>query len=144
MRKFATAEVADEILTTGVSLGGKRVEASVMFSDVRTFSSIAQSLSQPDLFELLNNYYTLMFDAIAGQGGIVNQMLGDGLMAVFGAPLPHPDHRERAVRAALEMLELIEGFNREQARRGAIEIRIGIGIASGPVDQPASPAPSTA
>jgi len=133
VRKFATAEVADEILTTGVSLGGKRVEASVMFSDVRTFSSIAQSLSQPDLFELLNNYYTLMFDAIAGHGGIVNQMLGDGLMAVFGAPLPHPDHRERAVRAALEMLELIEGFNREQARRGAIEIRIGIGIASGPV-----------
>jgi class 3 adenylate cyclase len=133
VRKFATAEVADEILATGVALGGKAVEASVMFSDIRTFSSIAQALPQTDTFELLNNYYTLMFDAIAGHGGIVNQMLGDGLMAVFGAPLPHADHRERAVRAGLEMLELIDGFNREQVRRGAIEIRIGIGIASGPV-----------
>lgn len=133
VRKFATAEVADEILSTGVSMGGKRLEASVMFSDIRSYTSLTQSLSQPDTFELLNNYYTLMFDAIAGHGGIVNQMLGDGLMAVFGAPLPHADHRGRAVHAALEMLELVDGFNREQARRGAIEIRIGIGIASGPV-----------
>jgi class 3 adenylate cyclase len=133
VRKFATAEVADEILTTGVSLGGKHVEASVMFSDIRSFTSIAQSLPQADTFELLNNYYTLMFDAIAGHGGIVNQMLGDGLMAVFGAPLPHADHRDRAVRAALEMLDLMDGFNREQVLRGRIEIRIGIGIASGSV-----------
>jgi class 3 adenylate cyclase len=74
-----------------------------------------------------------MFDAIGGQGGIVNQMLGDGLMAVFGAPLPRADHVERAVRAALEMLELVAGFDREQAVRGKPEIRIGIGIASGQV-----------
>jgi adenylate cyclase len=133
VRKFATAEVADEILTTGVSLGGRHVEASVMFSDIRSFTSIAQSQSQADTFEMLNNYYTLMFDAIAGHGGIVNQMLGDGLMAVFGAPLPHADHRERAVRAALEMLDLVDGFNREQVLRGRMEMRIGIGIASGSV-----------
>ena len=74
-----------------------------------------------------------MFDAIGGQGGIVNQMLGDGLMAIFGAPLPRPDHRQRAVSAALEMQELVAGFNREQAARGGAEIRIGIGIASGPL-----------
>ena len=133
VRKFATAEVADEVLTAGVALGGKPVEASVMFSDIRSFTSISQGQSQADTFELLNNYYTLMFDAIAGHGGIVNQMLGDGLMAIFGAPLPLADHRNRSVRAALEMLDLVEGFNREQARRGAVEIRIGIGIASGPV-----------
>src|SRR4029453_5467018 len=96
-------------------------------------SSLAQSLSQPDTFELLNNYYTLMFDAIASHGGIVHQILGDGLRAVFGAPLPHADHRERAVRAALEMLDLVDGFNREQVLRGRMEMRIGIGIASGSV-----------
>ena len=112
-RKFATAEVAEELLTSGLALGGKHVEASVMFSDIR--------------------YYTLMFDAIGGQGGIVNQMLGDGLMAIFGAPLPRPDHRQRAVSAALEMQELVAGFNRDQAARGGAEIRIGIGIASGPL-----------
>jgi class 3 adenylate cyclase len=74
-----------------------------------------------------------MFDAIGGQGGIVNQMLGDGLMALFGAPLPRPDHRACAVRAALEMLELIAGFDREQSAQGKPVIAIGIGIASGQV-----------
>ncbi len=133
VRKFATAEVADEVRTTGLALGGKHVEASVMFSDIRSFTSITEALSQDDTFELLNSYYTLMFDAIGGHGGIVNQMLGDGLMAIFGAPLPRADHRDRAVRAALEMLDLVDGFNREQMLRGAVEIRIGIGIASGPV-----------
>jgi class 3 adenylate cyclase len=132
-RKFATAEVAEELLATGLALGGKHVEASVMFSDIRAFTSLAETLSPADTIELLNSYYTLMFDAIGGQGGIVNQMLGDGLMSIFGAPLPRADHRDRAVRAALEMLELVAGFNREQAVRGGAEIRIGIGIASGPL-----------
>jgi class 3 adenylate cyclase len=132
-RKFATAEVAEELLTTGLALGGKHVEASVMFSDIRAFTRLTEILSPADTIELLNSYYTLMFDAIGGHGGIVNQMLGDGLMAIFGAPLPRPDHRDRAVRAALEMLELVDGFNREQASRGGAEIRIGIGIASGPL-----------
>ena len=133
VRKFATAEVAEELLATGLALGGKHVDASVMFSDIRSFTSITEALSPADTIELLNGYYALMFDAIGGQGGIVNQMLGDGLMAIFGAPLPRADHRDRAVRAALDMLDLAEGFNREQALRGAVEIRIGIGIASGPV-----------
>src|SRR5262249_20861455 len=132
-RKFATAEVAEELLTTGLALGGKHVEASVMFSDIRSFTRIAETLSPADTIELLNSYYTLMFDAVGGQGGIVNQMLGDGLMAIFGAPVAHADHRTRAVRAALEMLELVEGFNREQALRGGGGIQIGIGIASGPL-----------
>src|SRR4030095_2640048 len=109
------------------------VDASVMFSDIRGFTSLTENLAPAETIELLNSYYTLMFDAIGGQGGIVNQMLGDGLMAIFGAPLPRADHRERAVRAALEMLDLVEGFNREQTLRGGMEIRIGIGIASGSV-----------
>ncbi len=133
VRKFATAEVADELLTAGLALGGKHVDASVMFSDIRAFTSITEALAPAATIELLNSYYTLMFDAIGGHGGIINQMLGDGLMAIFGAPLPHADHRVRAVRAALEMLDLIDGFNREQARRGGVEIRIGIGIASGAI-----------
>jgi class 3 adenylate cyclase len=60
-------------------------------------------------------------------------MMGDGLMAVFGAPLPRADHRDRAVRSALDMLALVDAFNQEQTRRGAVEIRIGIGIAAGAV-----------
>jgi class 3 adenylate cyclase len=132
-RKFATAEVAEELMATGFALGGKQVTATVMFSDIRSFTQIAESQSPAETIDLLNSYYTLMFDAIGNQGGIVNQMLGDGLMAMFGAPLPRADHRERAVRAALEMLELVADFDREQARQGKPEIKIGIGIASGQV-----------
>jgi len=132
-RKFATAEVAEELLATGFALGGKHVDATVMFSDIRSFTSLAESLQPAETIDLLNSYYTLMFDAISGHGGIVNQMLGDGLMALFGAPLPRADHAERAVRAGLEMLELVAGFDREQKAQGKPEIRIGIGIASGQV-----------
>jgi class 3 adenylate cyclase len=132
-RKFATAEVAEELLATGFALGGKHVDATVMFSDIRSFTSLAESLQPAETIDLLNSYYTLMFDAIGSHGGIVNQMLGDGLMALFGAPLPRADHAERAVRAGLEMLELVAGFDREQKAQGKPEIRIGIGIASGQV-----------
>ena len=132
-RKFATAEVAEELLTTGFALGGKYVDATVMFSDIRSFTSLVESRGPAETIDLLSSYYTLMFDAIGGHGGVVNQMVGDGLMAVFGAPLPHADHAERAVRAGLEMMDLVADFDREQAAQGKPEIRIGIGIASGQV-----------
>ena len=104
-----------------------------MFSDIRGFTTIAESQSPADTIELLNTYYTLMFEAISDQNGIVNQMVGDGLMAIFGAPLPLDDRCKHAVRAALEMIELVELFNFDQAAQGKVQIRIGIGIASGQV-----------
>ena len=102
-----------------------------MFSDIRGFTPLVESQPPEETIELLNTYYTLMFDAISGHGGIVNQMMGDGLMAIFGAPVPLPDHGESAVRAALEMIEMVELFNLERAAAGKPAIRIGIGIASG-------------
>src|SRR3990172_7317867 len=131
IRKFATEEVADDLETSGFALGGKYVDATAMFSDIRSFTTIAESQSPADTIELLNSYYALMFEAINDHGGTVNQMIGDGLMAIFGAPQPHADHCERAVRAALEMVSLVELFNRERAAQGKVQIRIGIGIASG-------------
>jgi class 3 adenylate cyclase len=74
-----------------------------------------------------------MMDAIDGEGGIVNQMVGDGLMAIFGAPTALENHRQAAVLAARQMVELIRLFNTEQAARGKVEIQIGVGIASGRV-----------
>ena len=94
---------------------------------------IAESQSPADTIELLNTYFTLMFEAIEGQGGIVNQIVGDGLMAIFGAPQPRPDHELRAVRAAMEMVQLIGMFNQQQAAEAKAPIKIGIGIASGRV-----------
>jgi class 3 adenylate cyclase len=131
VRRFATAEVAEDLQQTGFSLGGKRVRGSVLFADIREFTPLAESQPPEETIELLNTYYTLMFNAISGHGGIVSQIAGDGLMAVFGAPLPLADHCDAAVRAALEMIELIELFNVEQGVSNKPPIRIGIGIASG-------------
>ena len=131
--KFATKEVADDLLTSGFSLGGKFVDASAMFCDIRSFTTIAEGRGPAEIIELLNDYYTLMMDAISGEGGIVNQMVGDGLMAIFGAPVRREDHRQAAVRAARQMIDLIRLFNEEQAARDRVQIQIGIGIASGRV-----------
>lgn len=129
--KFATSEVAEDLLATGFALGGKYVEASAMFSDIRGFTTISESQSPEDTIELLNTYYTLMFDAISGHEGVVNQIVGDGLMAIFGAPASNPEHARCAVDAALEMVELVELFNQEQASQGKLELQIGVGVATG-------------
>jgi class 3 adenylate cyclase len=130
-RTFATPEVAEELMKSGFALGGKYVNATAMFADIRSFTTIAESQEPGVTIELLNNYFALMFDAIAGYGGTVNQMVGDGLMAVFGAPINMEDHRERAVRAALDMVDNLVIFNGEQAALNRAPINIGIGIASG-------------
>ena len=131
VRRFATSEVAEDLQQSGFSLGGRWVEGSVMFSDIRGFTSLVESQPPEDVIELLNTYYTLMFEAITGHGGVVNQMVGDGLMAIFGAPLPLADHHAAAVFAAQEMIELVEMFSQQQLAAGKPQIRIGIGIASG-------------
>jgi adenylate cyclase len=131
LRRFATAEVAQDVEESGFALGGHYVEATAMFSDIRGFTTLAEKQSPADTIELLNTYYTLMFEAITGQGGVVNQMVGDGLMAIFGAPAPLPNHGEQAVLAALEMIEMIDLFNLDQAALGKPTIKIGIGIATG-------------
>jgi class 3 adenylate cyclase len=131
--KFATKEVAQDLLTSGFSLGGKYVDATAMFCDIRSFTSIAEGREPTETIELLNDYYTLMMDAIGAEGGIVNQIVGDGLMAIFGAPVPREDHRRAAVLAARQMIDLIRLFNEEQAARDKVQIQIGVGIASGRV-----------
>jgi len=131
VRRFATAEVAQDLQQSGFTLGGKRVQGTVMFSDIRGFTSMVERQSPEETIELLNTYYTLMFEAITGAGGVVNQMVGDGLMAIFGAPLPLPGHSAAAARAALEMLDLVTLYNAERALEDKMPIAIGIGIATG-------------
>ncbi len=131
IRKFATDEVADELLATGFSLGGKWVEATSMFCDIRSFTTIVEAQSPAETIELLNDYYTLMMEAIGEEGGIVNQMVGDGLMAIFGAPLPRADHCVRAVRAAVQMIELIEGYATERQALGRAPSASASGLPQG-------------
>ncbi|MEQ1805369.1 MAG: adenylate/guanylate cyclase domain-containing protein [Burkholderiaceae bacterium] len=131
VRRFATAEVAQDLQQSGFALGGKRIRGTVMFADIRGFTSLVESQPPEETHDLLNAYYALMFDAIGNHGGVVNQMIGDGLMAIFGAPLPLEDHGACAVRAALEMTELIELFNQDRQFSGKPLIAIGVGIATG-------------
>ena len=131
VRRFATSEVAEDLQRSGFVLGGKRIEGTVMFCDIRGFTSITEAQSPEETIELLNTFYTLMFDAITGAGGVVNQMVGDGLMSIFGAPLPLADARGSAARAAREMIELIDMLNVERQAGGRLPLKIGVGIATG-------------
>lgn len=130
-RTFATPQVAEELLKDGFALGGKHVDATAMFADIRSFTALSESQGPADTIEMLNDYFALMFDAITNHGGTLNQMIGDGLMAVFGAPMPNDRHCEQAVRAALEMIEDLAGFNADRSARHKTSVEIGIGIASG-------------
>jgi len=121
------------MLQSGFALGGKRIHASVLFSDIRGFTALVESQGPEETIDLLNTYYTLMFDAIGSHGGVVNLIIGDGLMALFGAPLPLDDCAGSAVAAGLEMLELIGQFNHERSAVNKPALRIGIGVATGDV-----------
>lgn len=131
VKRFATSEVAQDLQQSGFALGGRHVHGTAMFSDIRGFTGLAESQEPEETIELLNTYYTLMFEAITSQGGVVNQMVGDGLMAIFGAPLALPDPALAAVRAALDMQEMIALLNADREPQGKPPIRIGVGIATG-------------
>ena len=133
LSRFATTEVARDLRDQGFAIGGRRVRASVLFCDIRGFTALSEDQTPEATIDLLNAWYALMFDAIGAHGGIVSLMVGDGLMALFGAPRPLADPAQRAVEAAREMLDLIDGFNVERRALGAPALRIGIGIATGEV-----------
>ena len=132
-RTFATPEVAEELLRTGFSLGGKKINASILFADIRSFTTLAESLDPSETIDMLNRYFASMFESINSNHGTVNQLVGDGLLAVFGAPIYFEDHREHAVRAALQMLDQLKIFNEEQSVQNKIQLKIGIGVASGEI-----------
>ena len=133
VERFATSAVAADLQQGGFALGGRRVQATVMFCDIRGFTAIVESQGPEETIELLNTWYTLMFEAITSQGGVVNQMIGDGLMAIFGAPLPVAEPPLAAVRASLDMMEMIALLNAERASEGKAALAMGVGIATGEV-----------
>ena len=134
--RFVPEAVVDQVLASadGVRLGGVRGEATVMFSDLRGFTSFSETLEPERVIESLNRYLTEMSEAILDHGGTLVAYMGDGIMAVFGAPLKQEDHADRALEAAREMLARMEGFNgwlREQELHDGF--KMGIGLNSGPV-----------
>jgi adenylate cyclase len=135
--RFVPEAVVDDVLARaedGLRLGGERKIVTVMFSDIRGFTTYSEKHAPEEVIEVLNEYLTIMSDVIAAHGGTLVAYMGDGIMAVFGAPTDQVDHADRALAAAEEMAgPALEQVNALLAVRGDEPFRIGIGLNSGPV-----------
>ena len=130
--QYVNPEVARLAIEQEGRLEGEVVECTVLFVDIRRFTSLAEVLPPKRLIGVLNRYFDRMLTVVEAEGGIVNKFGGDSLLAVFGSPLnPTPDHAERAVRAALRMRVALAAFNREQVATEMPELRVGFGLATG-------------
>jgi adenylate cyclase len=136
--RYVPPQVVDDLVKQaeyGIRLGGTRLEGTVMFCDLRNFTTLAESVEAEITINVLNRYLSEMSEAILDHGGTVVSYMGDGIMAVFGAPHPQADHAARALAAAREMRSVrLDRFN-DWLRSEAIcdGFQVGIGLASGPV-----------
>jgi adenylate cyclase len=135
--RYVAREVAEEIFKDpehADSLRGERSEVTVLFCDIRGFTSLSERLTPEEVVSLLNDFYTLMIEATTKHDGILDKFLGDAVMAVFGAPiLPHADHARRAVLTALDMRNAVAGLSQRRAAAGKESIDVGIGVSLGEV-----------
>lgn len=132
--RYVTREVAEHAIQFGAAPGGELIEASVIFADIRGFTTLTEASDPNTLIEMLNRYFRLAASVVVGHGGMVNKYGGDSILAVFGTPLnPANDHAERAFTAALDLPGALARFNEDQRARGEPRIEIGIGIATGPI-----------
>jgi adenylate cyclase len=130
--RFVPEGVVDEVLEhtdEDLRLGGVRRECTVLFSDLRGFTSFSEGTPPDEVISVLNHYLTEMSDAILDRGGTLITYLGDGIMAVFGAPLDQPDHRDRALATARDMLDRLERVNSNEKHRFSMGIGINTGYA---------------
>jgi adenylate cyclase len=131
--RFVSRDVAAAVLDGRVPLAGERREVSILFQDIRGFTSLSERLDPAALLRVLNQFFTEVVAAVEAEGGVVKQFTGDGVMALFGAPEARPDHPERAVRAALGIVRRLDGLNALLAQQGMTPLSIGVGIHTGEV-----------
>jgi len=135
--RYVSDEVVNVLLAEGRSpdLQGEALNVTVLFSDIRNFTTISEKLSAHEVVAMLNEYFTRVCKPIQAEGGMVNKFIGDAVMGVFGSPVPYADHPRRAVRAALGMAAEADGFKawmRERfPDRGLPEFGIGVGLHTG-------------
>jgi adenylate cyclase len=131
---YVSPEVADAAVRTGAGLGGTLVDCSVIFSDIRDFTTLSERMPPQRLVEVINRYMTAMVSVIVDHGGVVTRFGGDSVLAVFGTPLnPMTDHADRAVRTAIGMRRALATFNQAETVDRLPNLESGIGIATGPV-----------
>lgn len=129
MSRYMSPNLAEKLLESNeFSLGGTKTMATILFTDIRNFTTLSEALGAEETVKLLNSYFSLMVDCIQKEKGILDKFIGDALMAVFGNPFPHEDDPDRAVRAAIEMMRSLSRFNNTREKRGLEPIIHGIGI----------------
>lgn len=133
--KYVSKPLAREILSHRheMKLGGEEKEVTILFSDIRGFTTLAEGLSPTDVVELLNEYFSMMVKVVGHYEGMVDKFMGDAVLALFGAPMSVGDEALRAVCCALAMQDAIEQFNQSGVKIGREPIAAGIGINTGPV-----------
>jgi len=131
--KYVTREIRDEILAGRIPLNGQRVEATLLFSDLRNFTAYVEEASPEEIIISMREYFTVLQRAIRKHQGLVLQFVGDEIEAVFGVPMRDSDHAARAVRAALEMRKSLEALNQKRIQEGRQPFKHGIGIHTGEV-----------
>jgi adenylate cyclase len=125
-----------ELVVSGevaVEKGGQARETSVFFSDIRGFTAMSETRTAQEIVDMLNEYFEQMVEIIFKYEGTLDKFVGDEIMALFGAPVAHPDDAYRAVKVAVEQLRVLEQWNKVRVAEGEAAIHIGIGINSGPV-----------
>lgn len=134
MSRYMDPVLAQELLASDDDvLGGKNVKASVLFTDIRSFTTISEQLGAQDTVTLLNDYFTVMVDCVADEGGTLDKFIGDAMMVLFGSPVEYPDSSDRAVRSAIAMMRGLYDFNQQQQSEEKMTIDHGIGIHTGKV-----------
>jgi adenylate cyclase len=127
--KVASVEVVEQLLQGKIELGGEERLVTVIFTDIRNFTTICETLAPQQSLALLNEFLTAISEVVEGRGGVVDKYLGDGVMALFGAPVTRPDDAQRALEAALEIRARIEvGLRPSLAARGLPNPEVGIGL----------------
>ncbi|GAP93526.1 adenylate/guanylate cyclase domain-containing protein [Leptolyngbya sp. NIES-2104] len=132
MYRYMTQELAEQLLENpdAAKMGGDRKDVSVLFSDIRSYTTLTELLKAEEVVEMLNQYFESMVEAVFMHKGILDKYIGDAIMAVFGSPLPLDDHEWMAVQTALEMRHRLAAFNQARRSRNEKTIEIGIGINS--------------
>ena len=133
--RYMTPSVADRVMALGedVLMVGERKDVTVLFSDIRGYTTLTEKLEAAEVVSMLNEYFETMVESVFHCEGTLDKFIGDALMAVFGAPLPLANHAWSAVRSALDMRRRLVAFNAERVQQGQPELRIGIGLSSGEV-----------
>ncbi|MFQ5549750.1 MAG: adenylate/guanylate cyclase domain-containing protein [Gemmatimonadales bacterium] len=133
--RYFAPDLASEIAASeeAVQLGGQKRPVVVFFSDIRGFTSMSENMNPDDIATLLTEYFTEMVDILFKHGGTLDKFMGDAVMALWGAPIPHDDDPDRAMRAAIDMLAALKELNAVWREQGRPAIKIGIGINYGEV-----------